>query len=157
LNPAQVRIDVEDFLSQATAALDADRINAPDAIALLTAAVATHTGNFLEDDPYQDWSTELADEIHATHNALLRALTRRMRQTGDTDEVVRYTLRLLQQDRYDEQAHLNLVAVLLAAGRIGQAHRHYQNYARRMTEIGIPPRPLPHMETSRQKQHGTVA
>ncbi|MFN2534746.1 MAG: bacterial transcriptional activator domain-containing protein, partial [Pseudonocardiaceae bacterium] len=145
------------FLTQATAALDADRINAPDATSLLTAAVATHTGNFLEDDPYQDWAIELADEVHATHNALLRALTRRMRQTGDTDEVVRYTLRLLQQDHYDEQAHLNLVAVLLAAGRLGQAHHHYQNYARRMTEIGIQPRPLPNMPTNRRKQHGTIA
>jgi hypothetical protein len=33
--------------------------------------------------------------------------------------------------------------VLLDAGRLGQVHRHYQTYVRRMTELGVRPRPLP--------------
>ena len=148
LNPAQVRIDVEDFLSQATAALAADRIGASDATSLLTAAAAAHTGGFLEDEAYQEWAAELAEEVQATHIAVLRALTRCLREAGDTDEVMRYTLRLLQQDRYDEEAHLSLVTVLLEARRIGQAHRHYQYYVRRMNEIGIPPRPMPNLKLS---------
>jgi DNA-binding SARP family transcriptional activator len=147
-NPTQVHIDVEDFLSQATTALAADRIGAPDAISLLATAVAAHTGGFLEDDPYQEWAAELAEEVQTTYIALLRALTRRLREAGDTDEVVRYTLRLLQQDRYDEEAHLSLITVLLEARRIGQAHRHYQYYVHRMNEIGIPPRPMPNVEIS---------
>jgi DNA-binding SARP family transcriptional activator len=148
LNPTQVRIDVEDFLSQASAGLAAHRIGASDATSLLEAAVAAHTGCFLEDESYQEWAAELAEEVQATHIALLRALTRRLREAGDTDEVVRYTLRLLQQDRYDEEAHLSLVTVLLEAGHIGQAHRHYQYYVRRMNEIGIRPRPMPNMKLS---------
>jgi DNA-binding SARP family transcriptional activator len=143
LNRTQVSIDVEDFLTQATAALDADRADEPDAPALLLAAVATHTGDFLEDDPYQDWAVGLAEEVRATYIALLRALSARMRDVGDTDAVVLYTLRLLEQDCYDEGAHLSLVSVLLDAGRFGQARRHYQNYVRRMEEIGVRPSPLP--------------
>jgi DNA-binding SARP family transcriptional activator len=143
LNRTQVSIDVEDFLAQATAALDADRADAPDAPARLLAAVATHTGDFLEDDPYQDWAVGLAEEVRATYIALLRALSARMRDAGDTDAVVLYTLRLLEQDCYDEDAHLSLVSVLLDAGRFGQARRHYQNYVRRMQEIGVRPSPLP--------------
>jgi ATP/maltotriose-dependent transcriptional regulator MalT/DNA-binding SARP family transcriptional activator len=142
LNPSQVRVDVEDFLAQATAALNADRAKAPDATARLASAVTAYTGGFLEDDPYQEWAVALTEEVRATHIALLRALAARLRETLDSDAVVRYTLRLLEQDCYDEEAHLNLVGVLLGAGHLGQARRHYQNYVRRMKEIGVQPRPL---------------
>jgi DNA-binding SARP family transcriptional activator len=143
LDLTQLNVDVEDFLTQATAALEADRAKEPHATARLAAALSAHTGDFLEDDPYQEWATGLAEEVRTTHIALLRALAARLRETLDTDAVVRYSLRLLQQDPYDEEGHLNLVAVLLDAGRLGQARRHYQNYVRRMQEIGVPPRPLP--------------
>ncbi|MGH3787839.1 MAG: AAA family ATPase [Pseudonocardiaceae bacterium] len=142
LNPAQVSIDVEDFLARATAALDANRARQPDATARLMAAVAAHTGDFLEEDPYQEWATALAEEVRATHIALLRALAARLRDAGDTDAVVRYLLCLREQDCYDEQTHLNLVEVLLEAGRLGQARRHHESYLRRMAEIGVPARPL---------------
>ncbi len=148
LNYAQVRVDVEEFLSQAAAALDADRATEPDATARLTVAVATHTGGFLVDDSYEEWAVELAEEVRATHIALLRALATRMRKAGDIVAFVQYTLRLLQQDRYDEEAHLTLVTVLFDAGHLGQAHRHYKTYVQRMAEIGVAPRVLPNM-TSR--------
>ena len=145
LNRAQVSVDLEDFLTQATAALDADRAKEPDAIARLEAAVAAHTGNFLEDDPYQEWAGALAEEVRATHIALLRALAARLREVGNTDAVVRYTLRLLEQDCYDEEAHFILIGALHDARRLGQARRHYHNYVRRMKEIDVPPSPLPNM------------
>ncbi len=145
LNRTQVSVDVDDFLTQATAALDAHRTRALDANAQLVAAVAAHTGDFLEEDPYQEWAGALAEEVRATHIAVLRALVARLRHAGDTDEVVRYTLRLLEQDCYDEETYLGLVEVLLDAGRLGQARRHHEIYARRMAEIGVPPRPLSEM------------
>jgi ATP/maltotriose-dependent transcriptional regulator MalT/DNA-binding SARP family transcriptional activator len=142
LNPAQVRVDVEDFLARANSALAADRAKAPDASTLLEAAIAAYTGDFLQDDPYQEWALALAEEVRATHIALLRASVVRLREALDTDAVVRLTLRLLEQDGYDEQAHLHLVGALLDAGRLGEARRHYHTYARRMKEIGATPRPL---------------
>jgi DNA-binding SARP family transcriptional activator len=147
LNPVRVRVDVEDFLSQAAAALAANRSEEPDATERLTVAVATHTGGFLVDDPYEEWAVELAEEVRATHIALLRALATRMRDAGDTDAVVRYTLCLLQQDRYDEEAHLALAEVLFDAGRFGQARSHYKTYVHRMSEIGVAPRALPNMKS----------
>lgn len=142
LNPAQVRIDVEEFLGQANAALSADRAEDPAATTRLIAAVAAHTGEFLPDDPYQEWSRPLAEEVRATYLALLRTLSTRWRQIGDTDALVHCTLRLLEQDCYDEEAHLTLVEVQLSAGHLGEAHRHYRTYLGRMAEIGVRPRPL---------------
>jgi DNA-binding SARP family transcriptional activator len=145
LNPTQIRVDVEDFLSQATAALDAHRTGAPDATARLVAAVTAHTGDFLEDDVYQEWAVDLTEEVRTTHIAVLRALVARLRDAGDTDAAVQYTLRLLKQDRYDEEAHLILVKILFDAGRLGQARAHYKNYVRRMKEIEIQPSPPPNI------------
>ncbi|MGH3786772.1 MAG: BTAD domain-containing putative transcriptional regulator [Pseudonocardiaceae bacterium] len=143
LNPAQVSVDVDDFLARATAALDADRADEPSATTRLKLAITAHTGDFLEDDPYQEWGTALAEQVRATHIALLRSLSARLRDAGDTDAVVRYTLRLLEHDRYDEDAYRTLVGVLLDAGRLGEARRHYENYVRRMAEIDVRPSPLP--------------
>src|SRR5262249_62009860 len=92
---------------------------------------------FLDDDPYQDWAAPLAEEVRATHVALLRALVSRLRLAGEVDQVVRYTLRLLHNDRFDERAHLDLIEVLQAARRYGEARRRYRIYGRAMTELGI--------------------
>ncbi|MGQ0837197.1 BTAD domain-containing putative transcriptional regulator [Actinokineospora sp.] len=143
LDPTQVRIDVEEFLGYAEDALDAHRRDRDDAIARLTAAAGAYTGDFLEDDPYQDWSSPLAEDVRATHIALLRVLIARLRAAHDVDGVVRYTLRLLGHDPYDEQAHLGLVDMMFAAGRLGEARRYHQIYQRRMRDIGVTPRPLP--------------
>lgn len=153
LSRTQVSVDVEDFLARATAALDADRAKEPDTTARLEAAIAAHTGNFLEEDPYQEWAVGLAEEVRATHIALLRALSARRRAAGDTDAVVHYTLRLLEYDCYDEEAYLTLVRFLLDAGRLGEARRHYQTYVRRMVEIDVPPSPLPETISRRHPQH----
>ncbi|HEV7830481.1 MAG TPA: BTAD domain-containing putative transcriptional regulator [Pseudonocardiaceae bacterium] len=143
LNRAGISVDVEDFLNRATAALDADRGRKPGATAQLAAAVSAHTGDFLEEGPCPEWALGLAEEVRATHIALLKALSARLRDAGDTDAVVRYMLRVLEHDCYDEEAHFNLVGVLLDAGRLGEARRHYQRYVRRMKEIDVQPRPLP--------------
>jgi ATP/maltotriose-dependent transcriptional regulator MalT/DNA-binding SARP family transcriptional activator len=149
LNRARVSVDVDDFLAQATAALEADRAGEPNATARLKVAVTAHTGDFLEDDPYQEWATAMAEEVRATYIALLRTLSHRLRDTGDIDGVVHYTLRLLEHDRYDENAHRSLVGVLLDAGRLGEARRHYQNYVRQMAEIDVRPSPLSEMTPRR--------
>jgi DNA-binding SARP family transcriptional activator len=109
----------------------------------LVAAEAAHTSGFLDDDPYQDWAASLAEEVRATHVALLRALVSRLRSAGEVDEVVRYTLRLLGNDRFDERAHLDLIELLLAAGGHGEARRRYRIYVRAMAELSIKPQPFP--------------
>lgn len=62
---------------------------------------------------------------------------------GDADLAVRFSLRLLEQDRYDEETHVGLVRTLLAAGRHGEPHRRYQQYVAQMAGIGVEPAALP--------------
>ncbi|GAB2674538.1 hypothetical protein GCM10027271_39330 [Saccharopolyspora gloriosae] len=151
LDPRYVRVDVEAFLAQADRALQAHRDELPSATAQLLDAEAAYTGDFLEDDPYQAWADALADELRTTHVAVLRALTRRLRAEGDTDRVARFALRLLRDDCYDEEAHLDLVSTLLRAERFGEARRRYELYSKRMREISVDPRPFPGIPGNRRR------
>jgi DNA-binding SARP family transcriptional activator len=144
LDHVHVNIDVEEFLSDANAALAAHRGERPDATRRLMAAIAAYTGDFLERDAHQDWAIPLAEEVRATHIALLRALAARLRQIGDIDGAIRYLLRLLGQDPFDEQAHLDFVNMHLDTGHFGEALRHYDIYVKRMKEINVYPQSLSH-------------
>lgn len=143
LDTGQIRVDVEEFLARAETALAAHHDRHPRAIELLRSAVDGYTGAFLEDDPYHDWAQPLAEELRAVHGAILRALATRQRAAGDVDGAVRVMLRLLEDDPYDEPAHRELVVIRHTAGQLGEAHRRYRIYARRMAEIGVEPQPYP--------------
>jgi DNA-binding SARP family transcriptional activator len=143
LDRNQITVDVEKFLTDAVAALFAHRSGQPDAPERLMTALAAYTGDFLEDDATQDWAISLAEEVRTTHIALLRAMAARLRQTGDIDDATRHLLRLLGQDPFDEQAHLDLVNMQLDAGDRGEARRYYHIYVQQMKEIDVQPQPLP--------------
>ena len=74
LDRAGVVVDVDQFLTLAAAALRAHRSNQHNATALLHAAAAAYTGDFLPDDPPRDWLIPLADQLKITHRAVLQAL-----------------------------------------------------------------------------------
>jgi len=83
------------------------------------------------------------EESRATYVAVARALALAAASRDDSDVAAAYFLRILQVDRYDEQANLGLVGTLADAGRHGEAHRHYLNYRRVMDELGVEPAPFP--------------
>lgn len=136
----QVTVDVEEFMSAAAAALEQHERGERDATGALIAAEARYSGEFLADDPYPEWAEPLREEARALYASVLRVLAARLRAAGDVDGVLRYTLRLLLHlDPYDEQAHITLVDTLLDAGRRGEARRRYDDYLRRMGELGVSP------------------
>jgi ATP/maltotriose-dependent transcriptional regulator MalT/DNA-binding SARP family transcriptional activator len=141
---AHVPVDVEEFLAAAAAGLDRFASGErAEALSLLTAAEATFTGDFLEDDPYEDWAVSLREEARAAYLAVARTLARAAAEAAEHDQAVRYHLRVLERDAYDEEAHLGLVATLVAAGRHGEARRRYRIYGEQMGELGVEAAPFP--------------
>jgi DNA-binding SARP family transcriptional activator len=130
-------VDVERFLQATAAALAALREGSPDAAASLAAAEAAYSGDFLEEDAYEDWAVALREEARAAYTEVARALAEDASARGDADAATRYYLRVLERDPYDEPAHLGLVSALDAAGRHGEARRRFRAYCARMESIGI--------------------
>lgn len=137
-------VDVEAFLADADAGqrlLRAGRTE--DAIELLSLAEAAYAGDFLEEDPYEDWAVGLREEARAAYIRLVSALAQHATRDGDLDSAIRWFLRLLERDPYDENAHLRLVSALEEAGRLGEARRRYRLYVDRMEEIAVEAAPFP--------------
>jgi ATP/maltotriose-dependent transcriptional regulator MalT/DNA-binding SARP family transcriptional activator len=147
---ADLPVDVEEFLAAAAAGRDRfARGDRAEALPLLAAAETTFTGDFLEDDPYEDWAVSLREEARAAYLAVARTLARAAAEAGEHDQAVRYHLRVLERDAYDEEAHLGLVATLVAAGRHGEARRRYRIYGEQMSELGVEAAPFPSTGRSR--------
>ncbi|MGX7829143.1 BTAD domain-containing putative transcriptional regulator [Actinokineospora sp. 24-640] len=134
LDLSMVEVDVERFLRAVAAARAADRRDDPAAHALYTAAEELHHGEFLTENLYEDWAVQVREEVREAHAVVLRALVRLVR---DPDQRIGYLGGLLEQDCYDEGAHLRLVRTLYEAGRYGEARRRYELYLERMAEIGV--------------------
>ena len=122
----------------------------------LEAAEALYGGDFLEEDPYEDWAVTTREEAQATYIGIARALASAAAETGDADLATRYYLRILERDPYDESAHLGLVDALRAAGRHGEARRRYGFYAAKMEEIAVEAAPYPTAPVEGGRSAGTV-
>lgn len=141
LDRDSVDIDLEQFLASTREGLACLRRGETErAIPILEDATVAYAGDFLEENPYDDWATPAREEARAAYVAAARALAR---HATDPDVAVPHYLRVLEIDRYDEQAHLGLVSALADAGRHGEAHRHYLNYRRAMDDLSVEPAPFP--------------
>jgi DNA-binding SARP family transcriptional activator len=103
----------------------------------LVAAEAAYAGDFLPEDPFDDWAIPLREEARNAYVAVARALAEDSGRRGDHDAAARLLLRILERDAFDERAHLGLVSALVAAGRHGEARRAYRSYVARMEELAI--------------------
>ena len=136
-------VDVEIFVHEASAGL-ALRASQPGAASeRLEYAESLYAGDFLEEDPYEDWAVAVREEARAAYIASARALAEDAGSAGEHSAAASYLLRVLERDAYDEQAHLALVTALATAGRHGEARRGYRRYACRMAEIGVEPASFP--------------
>ena len=141
LETDRVVLDVDVFLRAAESALNLVRAGrSGHAQGALEEAEGAYVGDFLEEDRYEDWATALRDEARAAYIDVARALAS---SAGDAGRRIRYSLRILALDPYDEYTHLELVSAFAADGMHGEARRAYRRYVERMGEIGVEPAAFP--------------
>jgi ATP/maltotriose-dependent transcriptional regulator MalT/DNA-binding SARP family transcriptional activator len=139
-----VAVDLEAFLREAAAglALHDDGLTA-EAHARLSAAEAAYAGDLLEEDLYEDWAVAAREQARDMYVRVARSLAADAHAAGDHDGAVRFLLRVLERDAYDEEAHLALVLALVDAGRHGEARRAFRVYRGRMDDVGVEPASFP--------------
>ena len=136
-------VDIERFLADGQSALESTRDGGLDAArARLEEAEAVYLGDFLEEDLYEDWAVPLREEARSLYTSVVAALADLAHTTGRHHAAIRYRRRALERDRWDEGAHLGLIAALVSARRHGEARGAYRDYVKRMQEIGVEPTPL---------------
>lgn len=138
LDLRHVEVDVVAFMAASQTALAAARRGDPDAVRLLQAAAAMHTGELFGTDPGDDWLLEARDEVEARGREVLRALSDELLAGERPADAVPWLARLLAYDPYDEPTYVALLRLLSGLGRHGEARRHYRTYVLRMRELEVP-------------------
>lgn len=108
-------------------------------LAALRFAAALYTGELLGEFPYAEWATAPREEARMEVISMAFILARSESEKGNRDAAARWYLRILEQDAYNEPAHLQLIKEMVASGRHGAARRLYGIYVSRMDELGVEP------------------
>jgi len=105
------------------------------------AIVATYVGEFLPEDIYEDWTNAARDDARTRFLTAARRLITNAIGAGDHGRSVSTARRLVDADRYDDDAHMLLVESLIAAGELREAERAHASWERSMAEIDadVPP------------------
>jgi DNA-binding SARP family transcriptional activator len=139
-----VDVDVEQFLAESA---EGRRVQATGdrekARLLLSEAAARYLGEFCADDPYADWAAGLRSLAKHTFVDICFELAHLAGAMGEHSEAIRYWLRILDVDPYDEDAHLGLIRSLLYQRRHGEARRAYRQYTAKMLELDLEPASFP--------------
>jgi DNA-binding SARP family transcriptional activator len=137
-------VDLEDFMVNARDGLELLRRGRIDeALERLQAAEGAYAGDLFEEDAYADWAVAPREEARSLYIQVARAVAGVLATRGDEDAAVRYLMRIIARDPFDEPAHLGLVRSLNRGRHHGEARRAYQAYVARMAELEIEPAPYP--------------
>ena len=140
----RVGIDLEAFHADVAAGYAAARDGDDDvARAHYRRAESRYVGDFLEEDPYEDWAVAEREQARQAYLDGARWLAADATARGDLGEATRLRFRVLRLDPYDEPAHLDLVAAMVADRRHGEARRLYGRYCAAMSGIGVEAAPFP--------------
>lgn len=99
--------------------------------------VAIYAGEFLPEDLGADWTAGTRDEARSRFTAAAHRLAVAASEAGDHLGASGLARRLIDDDRYDEQAHRLNVYALLAAGDTAGARRAHRRWVDHMAEIDI--------------------
>ena len=136
-------LDVVAFLDTARAAVEvASRGDWTAAERKLREAEVLYTGDFLDEDLYEDWAVACREEARSAAQDVSRLLARAATRRGDDEDATRHLRRLLERDSYDADAWAALLGAQLRLHRYGEARRQHTIYARHMSELGLSAVPL---------------
>lgn len=134
----RVAVDVERFLAEADHGLRLhERGEIASALEALAAAERAYTGDFLEDEPYDDSTAAVRETARATYLHCVRVLAELYRRIGDTAACLRSLHRILDKDPYDEPCHHEIIGLLEATGSHGEARRARDRYAAAMRDLDL--------------------
>jgi len=93
------------------------------------AALALVRGEFLAEDPYEEWAVESRQECRERQLSVLSGLAECLALKGLYTEAVEACERALTLDRYSEELHRRLMLCLYCAGEQARALQSFRRYA----------------------------
>jgi DNA-binding SARP family transcriptional activator/Flp pilus assembly protein TadD len=130
----------EKHRQRAEAARDAGELDA--AICEYRGALDLVRGEFLAEEPYEDWAMEAREEWREKQLAAFSGLAKCLALKGRYAEAIEASKHALALDEYRDELHRRLMLYHYCAGEQGRALRTYRDYARVLKEeLGATPSP----------------
>jgi DNA-binding SARP family transcriptional activator len=132
---AECEVDAWEFrehLQRAGAAQEAGQLD--DAILEYREALDLARGEFLAEEPYEDWAMEARKECQEDELSALSGLAECLSLKGRYAEAIEALERALALDEYRDEIHRRLMLYHYCAGEQGLALRTYRDYARMLNE-----------------------
>ncbi len=112
------------------------------AVAAYESAVELYRGDFMEDEPFADWSWQERERFREACLGALRSLAALRARAGHWDQSAGYLRHALRLDQLREDVHRELMYALWASGHRDEAVRQYELCARLLREeLDLPPLP----------------
>jgi DNA-binding SARP family transcriptional activator len=123
----ELRTDVEDFERLAAIAAEAEQAgDSATAIECCERAIAAYRGDFLVDEPYEDWALLRRETLRVKYLDLLDRLTTYYLADDRIGECISAAQHILHQDACREDAHRLLMRCYARQGRIHQVTRQFE-------------------------------
>ncbi|MGH3106435.1 MAG: ATP-binding protein [Rubrobacteraceae bacterium] len=122
----------EEHRKRAEAAWEAERID--EAVEECRAALDLARGEFLAEDPYEDWAVEAKQEWRQSQLSVFSLLSECTARKGRFTEAIEACENALALERYSDEFHRRLMLYRYCSGEQGLALRAYREYARALEE-----------------------
>lgn len=142
LNPAlEIRVDVEEFEQHWHNGWRLKRDNRlEEAMREYEKAEALYAGDYLDDEPYADWTLLKREALRDAYSTILTMLAGMSFDTGDYTGATIWSQKLLAQDDCREDAYRHLIRSHTRLGQNARAHYWYNLCVRTLRrELGIEP------------------
>jgi DNA-binding SARP family transcriptional activator/ATP/maltotriose-dependent transcriptional regulator MalT len=142
-----VRVDLDEFLTEARRACALAPSDLSMAAAIARGAMTTYRGDALPEDRYEDWAEKPRQKARAAMLDLLDLCATEAARRGDLDGLRRTVERTIELAPYDDERYLRAASALLQQGRRGEALSLVHRARSAFSEIGLePPSPLLDLE-----------
>lgn len=126
-SPLDFWVDVEEFERHWHAGRRLEKAGDTDqAMREFEAAESLYNGDFLEDDPYEDWTLLRREALKDTQLAMLTKLAERCSKLGDYEGCIVRCQKILERDPCREDAYQRLIRCYVLLGQPGRARRWYE-------------------------------
>jgi DNA-binding SARP family transcriptional activator len=141
LNPAlPIWIDVEEFERRVEVSRRLESAGAV-AAAMVEYSIAEslYQGDFLEEDPYEDWPQQQREHLRNLYLDVADHLTAYLLEQGDYVPVIALCQKILTRDQYHEAAYRRLMQCYMARGQRHLAIRQYQMCVKALEQLDLTP------------------
>lgn len=138
---SRIKIDTEIFLDKIKKAEKFINSDKQEALQQYKKAESFYKGDFLEEDPFEQWCITLREHLNSIYIKMLESLSALYEKEKDINNSILYAQKVLETDPYNEDITRKLIKYHIDSGNIPIARETYKNYQNRIREIDCPENP----------------